>query len=61
MKIAHKLVIDFVRNNHVEVEITKGSTNTVELDMMLLEDGKKVDAFKIGAVSLKAIWPDRCV
>lgn len=58
MKIAHKLVIDFVRNNHVEVEITKGSTNTVELDMMLLEDGKKVDAFKIGAVSLKAIWPD---
>lgn len=58
MKITRKLVIDFARNYHVEVEITKGSANTVELDMALLEDGKKVAASEIGAVSLKAIWPD---
>lgn len=57
MNVIHKIALDLAQNNYIEIEVAKGSENTIVLQFFFLESGKKYDMSEVGAVSFKAITP----
>ena len=61
MNVIHKIALDLAQNNYIEIEVAKGSENTIVLQFFFLESGKKYDMSEVGAVSFKAITPDQSI